>query len=104
LSDLERTLAEARRVLRPGGLFLAVEPWRTPFLDLVHGACKNRLARRLSARIDALATMIAHERETYEQWLRHPEAILALLDRYFRTDFRRIAWGKLMATCRKPDA
>lgn len=98
--DLELTLAEARRVLRPEGLFVAVEPWLTPFLALVHRVCASQAARRLSGRVDALATMIEHERRSYEQWLDQPDAILGTLDRYFRTERRRIAWGKLMVRCK----
>jgi SAM-dependent methyltransferase len=56
--DLEATLAEARRVLRPGGLFCAVEPWLTPFLSIVHTICKNPVARSVSGKLYALATMI----------------------------------------------
>src|SRR5688500_2751943 len=65
-ADLETTLADARRVLKPGGLFCAVEPWLTPFLSLVHTVCEMPVARRLSVKLDALATMIDHERQTYE--------------------------------------
>src|SRR3954467_5983051 len=72
-SDLEAALEEARRVLAPGGLFCAVEPWLTPFLAFVHHVCANRIARRLSSKVNALATMIEHERETYEQWLNQPQ-------------------------------
>jgi hypothetical protein len=54
--------------------------------------------------VDALATMIEHERQTYENWLDCPHVILALLERYFRTNFRQIAWGKLMVTCVTPHA
>ena len=32
--DLVRTLDEVRRVLRDGCRLVAVEPWRTPFLDV----------------------------------------------------------------------
>jgi ubiquinone/menaquinone biosynthesis C-methylase UbiE len=98
--DLELTLSETRRVLRPGGLFVVVEPWHTPFLALVHLVCRSRTARRVSARVDALADMTDHERTTYEQWLGQPDLILAVLARHFRTELRGIAWGKLMLRCR----
>jgi len=34
--DLERVFAELKRVLRPSGHVVFVEPWRTPFLRFVH--------------------------------------------------------------------
>ena len=34
--DLNTTFCEIRRVLRPDGLFVMVEPWLTPLLHLVH--------------------------------------------------------------------
>jgi SAM-dependent methyltransferase len=94
--DLEATLGQAHRSLAPGGLFCAVEPWLTPFLSLVHIVCENRTARRLSGRIDALATMIDHERQTYEQWLGQPKLILSLLHKYFSVERQFIRWGKLL--------
>lgn len=93
--DLDRTLSEARRVLRDGGLFLAVEPWKTPFLVAAHAACASRIARRIVPKVDALAQMIEHERPTYEAWLGQPRAILDLLGTHFSTVRRSIAWGKL---------
>ena len=94
-ADLEAALAEARRVLRPGGLFCAVEPWLTPFLSVVHTICEIRVARRLSGKLDALATMIDHERQTYEQWLRQPQVVLDLLRRFFVPQRQFLSWGKL---------
>lgn len=94
--DLDRVLAEVVRVLNPNGRFVAVEPWLTPFLRFVHGVAANGLARRAWPKIDALQTMIEHERETYEQWLSQPELILSLLQARFRTDRMRITRGKLM--------
>jgi SAM-dependent methyltransferase len=93
--DLALTLREVVRALRPGGVFMAVEPWRTPFLDLVHWACDRRIARRASSKIDALATMIEHERTTYHRWLSSADAILGVFDRYFVRRQIRIALGKL---------
>lgn len=94
-ADLEAALTEARRVLKPGGLFCAVEPWLTPFLSLVHTVCEMPLARRLSVKLDALATMIDHERQTYEQWLRQPELVRGALNKFFGTERQFISWGKL---------
>jgi len=67
--DLEKTFSEMQRVLRKGGRVVFVEPWLTPFLRFVHAVSENRLARRLSNKMDALAAMIQFERRTYEQWL-----------------------------------
>ena len=95
LADLDATLAQIHRVLKPGGLFVAVEPWLTPFLRLVHGLCRIRLVRRVSEKIDALAVMIEHERTTYEQWLGQPQELRALLERHFQPERRVIRRGKL---------
>jgi SAM-dependent methyltransferase len=64
--DLEQTFAEMQRVLRREGRAVFVEPWLTPFLKLVHWVSAHSLARRLSNRLDALATMIQFERDTYD--------------------------------------
>jgi SAM-dependent methyltransferase len=99
--DLEETLSEARRVLRRDGLFVAVEPWLTPFLYFVHAVCRVEAARRLSKKIDALATMIDFEKETYDQWLAQPRIILNGLKRYFEPQRSSTGWGKLMFVGRK---
>ena len=99
--DLHRTLSEAQRVLKSGGLFVVVEPWMTSFLSLVHAACANSAARRLSGRIDALATMIEYESKTYYQWLTRPEQILPLFHDYFRVQRCTIGWGKIMMVAAK---
>jgi SAM-dependent methyltransferase len=94
--DLDACLAEARRILRPGGELIAVEPWRTPFLSFVHFTAERPVARRLWPKLDALFTMIEHERSSYEAWLGQPDQVLAA----FRSHFvlRRLdrAWGKAM--------
>ena len=93
--DLEQVLVEARRVLRHGGRFVVVEPWLTPFLRMVHVVCRHQLARRLIPKVDALATMIDHEEETYNRWLNHAEIILPLLKSIFLPERYSIGWGKL---------
>jgi ubiquinone/menaquinone biosynthesis C-methylase UbiE len=95
LHDLEATLHEVRRVLRPGGRFVVVEPWNTSFLKMVHACCAMPLARRTWHRLDALATMIERERSTYESWLGHPVPILRLLRSQFVVEREAISWGKL---------
>jgi SAM-dependent methyltransferase len=93
--DLARALQEIHRSLRPGALLVVVEPWRTPFLNVVHFLCGVRLVRRLSPKLDALATMIEHERSTYEQWLRSSASITELLAERFAVRHRHRRLGKL---------
>ena len=92
--DLERVFAELRRVLRPEGRVVFVEPWLTSFLRVVHRVAQNPLARRLSVKLDALATMIENERQTYENWLGQPREISQLARRYFQPEHESFAWGK----------
>ena len=102
--DLDRCLSEMHRVLRANGMVLIVEPWLTPFLSFVHWVCGLKMARRLSSKVDSLATMIEHERETYHQWLRQPGFVLNSLDRYFLPERSACRWGKLMFAGRKRSA
>lgn len=99
--DLEQTVGEVRRVLRPGGMFVVVEPWLTPFLRVVHFLADRRLVRAVSGKLDAFATMAQYERRTYEQWLRQPLVIQDVVQRHFRVEQWRCAWGKLMLVGRK---
>jgi SAM-dependent methyltransferase len=92
--DLDRTCAEIRRVLKGDGRVIFVEPWLTPFLRLVHAVCENPLARRCSAKLDALATMIEYERRTYEQWLTQPNLVLSVAEKHFAATQQSFAWGK----------
>jgi ubiquinone/menaquinone biosynthesis C-methylase UbiE len=94
--DLECTLAEVHRVLRPGGRFVVVEPWLTPFLHFVHAIARQPLARRLNRKIDALQTMIEHEIRTYRQWLSQPALVLECFGRHFATERQSASFGKLM--------
>lgn len=93
--DLIQVVLEVKRVLVPEGTFLVFEPWRTPFLDFVRWTCKSRLARASWPRLDALATMIEHELETYEQWLSQPADILRVLDEHFDCRKRSINLGRI---------
>jgi ubiquinone/menaquinone biosynthesis C-methylase UbiE len=92
--DLEQTFAEMQRVLRKDGRVLFVEPWLTLFLKFVHAVSENPLARRLSNKMDALATMIEHEKRTYEQWLTQPDSIVKLARAHFVPIHQSFAWGK----------
>lgn len=92
--DLEQTFAEIHRVLKPEGRVMFVEPWRTPFLTFAHFVSDNPLARRLSNKLDALATMTEHERPTYERWLGAPEMIVRLAHSHFEPLQEAFAWGK----------
>ena len=92
--DLEKTFAEMQRVLRKEGRVVFVEPWLTPFLRFVHAVSENSLARRLSNRMDALATMIQFERRTYEQWLTQPDLIIRLAREHFLPVHESFEWGK----------
>jgi len=92
--DLRQTFAEMQRVLRKDGRAVFVEPWLTPFLKFVHTVSENPLARRISNKMDALATMIQFERRTYEQWLGQPELIKNIARAHFLPVHESFAWGK----------
>jgi ubiquinone/menaquinone biosynthesis C-methylase UbiE len=92
--DLDQTFSEMHRVLRNDGCVVLVEPWLTPFLRFVHAVSENPLARRLSNRMDALATMIEFERRTYEQWLGQPALIQKTARAHFVPVHESFAWGK----------
>lgn len=94
-SDLERSVAEAARVLRPGGQLVLVEPWDTPFLRAVHALSANPLLRRLWGKLDAFQVLYENEHETYDNWRSRPEQIMGVLERHFQTQRQRTAWGKL---------
>jgi len=92
--DLDQTFAEMQRILRRDGRVVFVEPWLTPFLTLVHFVSENPIARRFSVKMDALATMIEHEIQTYEQWLSQPELIKKIARAHFSPVQESFAWGK----------
>jgi ubiquinone/menaquinone biosynthesis C-methylase UbiE len=94
--DVDAVLHEVRRVLTPGGRFVLVEPWLTPFLRTVHVACSMRVVRSAWSKLDAVARMNEQEWPTYNRWLTRPSEILELLDAHFATERRTMSWGKLM--------
>jgi SAM-dependent methyltransferase len=92
--DLDRTCAEIRRVLTHEGYVLFVEPWLTPFLRFVHVVMRSKMARHVSPKLDALATMVEYEQHTYMQWLSQPETIRMVALKYFIPLYESFAWGK----------
>jgi SAM-dependent methyltransferase len=107
LPDLETHLpiavSEVHRVLKPGGRFVVVEPWLTPFLRAVHLATRGPL-RRMWGRLDALATMIEYEGDTYRRWLARPDFVLSALTRAFTPERSEERWGKLLFVGRRTGA
>jgi SAM-dependent methyltransferase len=95
-ADLEVCLREIHRVLRPEGMFCMVEPWQTPFLSLAHSVSDNPIARRLWAKLDALAEMTERELTTYRQWLDQPQTILDAVERLFDVQLLKISYGKIV--------
>lgn len=94
--DLPLVLDEIRRVLRPGGVILIVEPWLTPFLRLVHFLARRKLVRCISPKFRAFQGMTEREQVTYDAWLNRPEIILEMLQSRFVVDKLEIRLGKLM--------
>lgn len=93
-ADLDQTFSEMRRVLRKGGRVMFVEPWRTPFLDFIHFISEVPIVRRLSAKMDAFATMVENEIPTYKQWLSQPDVIKKVARAHFVPVHESFAWGK----------
>jgi ubiquinone/menaquinone biosynthesis C-methylase UbiE len=94
--DVRAALAEMRRVLKPDGRVVIIEPWATPFLHLVHFISERKLARRLSNTLDAFAAMTDEERPTYEAWLSRPSDILDAIRAEFEGLLIRRRYGKLV--------
>lgn len=91
--DLKLTLMEVVRVLKPGGLFIMAEPWRTPFLELVLSVCSFGPLRRLWGKLEAISTMVALERDTYFHWLNFPKEVDAEVTRLFNAEVKSISMG-----------
>jgi ubiquinone/menaquinone biosynthesis C-methylase UbiE len=94
--DVRSALAEMRRVLKPDGRVIILEPWLTPFLRLVHFVTEQPLARAMSNKLDAFAAMTDEERPTYEAWLARRDQILEAVAVEFEPIMIRKRWGKLV--------
>jgi len=93
--DFEKCLDEIHRILKPEGILVLVEPWLTPFLSCVHWCCRQSFLRKMSGKIDALATMIEEEQSTYFRWLGMPEILKEKLLARFRPAKWICEFGKL---------
>jgi ubiquinone/menaquinone biosynthesis C-methylase UbiE len=102
--DLEQTLKEIVRVLRPNGKFVMVEPWDTFFLRVIHFLSRQKAVKQVSPKFDAFATMTHYETKTYFNWLSRKDEILALLKKYFNEELLNISWGKIKFVGNKRNA
>lgn len=93
--DLPKTLDSVAASLKPGGLFVMVEPWRTPFLTFVHAVSRQPIARRLWSKLDAFEILYEEEHQTYDAWLDASETILGFLKDRFEIRLLSIGWGKI---------
>jgi ubiquinone/menaquinone biosynthesis C-methylase UbiE len=93
--DFEKCLSEVRRVLKPRGKFVIVEPWLTPMLSFVHFLCSQRLVTSMWPKLQALSSMIEEEKQTYFSWLNSSTQIIRALNSNFDTEQLRIRFGKL---------
>ena len=96
LEDVRAALAEMRRVLKPDGRAIIIEPWLTPFLHVVHLVSEQPLVRAMSAKLDAFAAMAEEERPTYEAWLARAEPIVEAVTCEFDTMRLTTRWGKFV--------
>lgn len=93
-ADLEKCLNQIQRVLKPGGLFVMVEPWLTPFLILAHWCCEQKSLRKLSKKLNSLAIMIEEEKKTYFSWLSMPDQITTQILHRFQKKRLLVRMGK----------
>lgn len=93
--DLKKTLSEVMRVLRPGGKFVMVEPFSTPFLQMIHFLSEYYIVKLVSNKFDAFAAMTHYEATTYFNWLSKSFEIPKFLDEFFVSDFSQKRFGKL---------
>jgi len=96
--DLEGVFSDVKRILKPGGHFVFVEPWKTPFLDLVQWACSSSFFTSRWAKLKTLHDMIEGEKTTYYNWLDNKPTIDRLLRKYFVGEKRLIRFGKIFFT------
>ena len=94
-SDLEKCFDEIHRILKHDGLFVMVEPWSTPFLNFAHWCCRQKTLCNLSTKLDALATMVEEEKETYFKWLSSQAKILHELNARFLKKSLQTRMGKV---------
>jgi SAM-dependent methyltransferase len=93
--DLEKCLSQVQRVLKPGGVFIMVEPWLTPFLRFVHWCCRRKSLRMLSKKLNSLATMIEEEKDTYFKWLSEKSYIIKCIEKKFMNNKIKLKFGKI---------
>lgn len=85
--ELDRALAEIRRVLRTGGTFCFVEPHRTLFRSLVDRVTLSPLARLVSS-LSHRRIILEEEMADYQSWLKHQDR---LHERLLRHGFELVA-------------
>lgn len=94
--NVHAALSEMRRVLRPNGRVIVIEPWLTPFLSVVHFVTEQRLARTVSNTLDAFAVMREEEHPLYHNWLAQPARVLDAIAKEFDPIVVRKRWGKIV--------